>query len=206
MNLQQRIGLVYDVLRPYPQLGHNELWKQVQLRFKTNKSFSYVTFDNTLKEMVELNIVYRQEDKESKLGRVWYSVLLHSSELNAIVPRNIETFVDVINDELGSVITKFSKLNNYDKAIELSKLYQVIVLYELITQKYIEMFPKNKGLKTLLRRWRKLGATLNKLSQADDHQDNTEVNQLLLKEITNVVGKLWSETVLFNRTLKISKH
>ena len=200
MNLEERIKFIYDVLRPVERLSHNELWRQVQTHFKLKKSdgFAKDTFERTLHEMEDRNLIYKRKDETSKLGKMWYYASLDHSELEEIVPDNIDTFLNnYVEEYLMKFRERFSTLDNHQKAIGLSNFFMLVLPYEALTEKYVQMFPKNKQLANILQRWHDIRNILYRLVPVNNKSDTKEVNQLVISELNRHANSAWSKIVSF---------
>ena len=102
-------------------MSHNALWKRVQQNFYATKhSFAQQTFENALAELVEENMVKRDPDPTSKLGKIWYSPILNFKEIEDDVTRHFKTLVMFYVIEFKNFSKRYGKLSVYNRALELS--------------------------------------------------------------------------------------
>ena len=163
-------------------MSHNALWKRVQQNFYATKdSFAQQTFENALAELVEENMVKRNPDPTSKLGKIWYSPILNFREIETDITRHFKTLVMFYVGEFKKFSKRYGKLSVYNRALELSRFFNLVFFVETMCVKYQLIFGKNKDMKSLERKISKLKSRLNSLSSNKNKFFTPEVNQLLIK-------------------------
>lgn len=181
MNLEERKRLIYQTLRMNNKITYNNLWRELQREFKKKKdSFSNKTYDNMLKIMVQQGLVFRQEDKSSKLGKIWYLPVIDFPSIEDDVTNHMQTKIWYYNDQLKKFEKRFSNYDIYEKARRLGRFFILITLNEFSVKWFIETYPRNLEMKKRLKETRRMKQRLKKLFlRSKSNKD--EIYQLVVK-------------------------
>jgi len=185
------------MIRYSGRVSHNELWRIIQFRFtkkddiysKGIDSFSNKTFEKTLKLMVDEGLIFKELDKTSKLKKVWYFIKWDKEYIKNEVIRN---FVNVASDKefLKNYETKFSNLNNYDRASNYVHYNTSFLLTEASLEKLSTLYPDSTKLKTELKQILKLRKRLDNLISKLNTKDKNEIYQLIIRNQYNLGGEI----------------
>lgn len=174
------------------KLTHNDLWRALEREFAKKKdSFSNKTFEKTLKEMVAQKLVYREKDKKSKLGKVWYFPIINFPHIESDVMNNLETKVKVYDQHLEKFEEKFQNYDLYEKARRLSRFHILINLLEFDIVWFSEIY-KNPLMK---KRYREVELMKKRLKKLFDKSktDRDEIRQLVVKNFETDQGAILQE-------------
>lgn len=192
MEIQERKNLIYQTLRMRNKLTHNELWRVLQEEFKKEKdSFSNKTFEKTLKEMVDQKLIYKEKEKNSKLGKTWYFPIIDFSKIEQDVMRNLETKVRVYDDELHKFEEKFENYDLYEKARRLSRFHILVTLVSYDIQWFSEIY-KNPKMKKRYKEVENMKKELKMLFEKSK-TERDEIRQLVIKNFESDEQVILSE-------------
>lgn len=181
MNLEERKNMVYTTLRMHNKLTHNDLWREIQREFEKKKdSFSNKTFEKTLKSLVGQGLAYREKDRKSKLGKIWYFPVINFPQIESDVMNNLETKIDVYNGQLRVFEKKFNKYDMYEKARRLGRFYILNSLLEHSIEWFSEVYHNNPKMKQRKNEVANMKKRLDKLFQKSK-TDRDEIRQLVVK-------------------------
>jgi len=163
------------------KLSHNDLWRAVQREFEKKKDgFSNKTFEKTLKNMVEQGLVYKEKDRESKLGKVWYFTVIDFVKIEEGVIINLETKLHYYNDQLKKFEKNFSKYDLYEKARRLGRFFILLSLADFDINWFTEVYSKNSEMKKRTKEIKNMKKRLDNLFQKSKSK-NDEIRQLIVK-------------------------
>lgn len=176
--------MIYETLRNHNKITHNQLWKILQEEFIGKKdSFSNKTFEKTLKEMVGQGLVYREEEKGSSLGKVWYFPTIDFPKIESDVMRNLETKVWAYDEQLRKFVERFEEYDLYEKARRLSRFYVLVTLLSYDIRWFSEVY-KNPKMK---KRYKEVENMKKRLETLFDKSktERDEIRQLVVKNFEN---------------------
>lgn len=168
-------------LRMHNKLTHNDLWRALEREFAKKKdSFSNKTFEKTLKEMVAQKLVYREKEKGSKLGKIWYFPIYDFERIKSDVLGNLETKITYYHSLLKIFEKKFDDYDLYDKARRLGRFFILILLVEHSIRWFAETYDKSSEMKKRVKEVENMKRKLNKLFQKSK-TDRDEIRQLVVR-------------------------
>ena len=167
------------------KLTHNDLWRALEREFAKKKdSFSNKTFEKTLKEMVAQKLVYREKERGSKLGKVWYFVVIDFPKIEEGVVINLETKLGYYNSQLKKFEKNFTKYDLYEKARRLGRFFILLSLADFDINWFTEVYSKNPEMKKRTKEIKNMKKRLDNLFQKSKSK-NDEIRQLVVKGFEN---------------------
>ena len=106
--------MIYSMIRYAGRVSHNQLWRIIQFRFTKDNdiftkgidNFSNKTFEKTLKQMVDERLVFKELDKTSNLGKVWYFIKWDLDYIKNDLTNNLITEVNMYTEWIKNYETK----------------------------------------------------------------------------------------------------
>jgi len=163
------------------KLTHNDLWRHIQQEFRKKKDgFSNKTFEKTLKIMLDEKLLYREKDKKSRLGKVWYHPIINFPDIESDVMNNLETKVQVYSGQLKIFEKKFNQYDLYEKARRLGRFYILNSLLEHSIKWFSEVYHNNPKMKQRKNEVANMKKRLDKMFQKSKTETD-EIRQLVVK-------------------------
>lgn len=163
------------------KLTHNDLWRQIQEEFKRKKdTFSNKTFEKTLKILVDEKLLYREKDRKSNLGKIWYFPVIKFPDIQSDVMNNLETKIYYYKKQLNVFEKKFTKYDLYEKARRLSRFYLLISISEFSMRWFSEIYGNHPEMQKRLNEVKTMKKRLDSLFQKDK-TERDEFRQLVVK-------------------------